>query len=182
MAQQTICEAVALFPSANQLHTAIAQLRARGFERSQLRVMAMRSTVDLSLAQIHDHVEEVTDDPKARQVIDAASGPAIESKHHMTAGLAYVAAIAAVAGAFAATGSFLVAVIAAMIGGGTGGVIGRLVSSLWSKQRTRQQEEQLNRSAALLWVRTRDGEAEKKACSILARSGGVNVHVHSIIA
>ena len=65
--------------------------------------------------------------------------------------------------------------------GGVGG-LGALLGKLYGQGQENFIREQLDRGGVLLWVRTPDPEAERKACDILGRHAAHDVHVHEIPA
>jgi hypothetical protein len=96
--------------------------------------------------------------------------------------LMYVGATAA-AGAIVVSGGTLAAAIAAVaLGGGAGGLIGSILAKWIGDHHAHYLQEQMDHGGLLLWVRTRDVDAERRAVEILKKHSGRDVHLHALPA
>lgn len=153
-----IREAVASFPDRRHFHRAVANLRAAGFETSDLSVLAS-----------HDSLA-------------AAGEPANPEGKLLPPGLAdeikYVAPLT-VAGIILLSGGPIAATVAALVGAGLGGAaLKELFDDYTAPRHAQDFEAALRAGAALLWVRCEDSERELTATRILEEAGGRQVHVH----
>ena len=67
-------------------------------------------------------------------------------------------------------------------GAGQRGSIGTLLTHWMDKRHAEWLEDQLDRGGILLWVRTPDTAAERKALEVLTRYSAHDVHVHGVPA
>lgn len=80
----------------------------------------------------------------------------------------------------ASGGTLLGGVAIAAIAGGAGTTLGAALAEIVGHEHAKHLNEHLNRGGLLLWVRTRDVEAEKKAVDVLRRHSGQDVHLHPL--
>jgi hypothetical protein len=181
-AAPAIREAVGVFDSAGKLEEAIDELLSSGFDRADLSLLAAEETVDRKLGHKYRRVAELEDDssvPRASYVSTESIG---DAEGGLIAGLMYVGATVA-AGAVVVTGGTLaLAISAAAVAGGVGGLLGSILADWVGDRHARRLEEQLDHGGLLLWVRTWTPDDEKRARAILARHSGQDVHVHALPA
>jgi hypothetical protein len=151
-------EAVASFPDREHFRRAVSELRAAGFETSDLSVLAS-----------HDSLAAA----------DAAIGAPPEA---LPAGLSdeikYIAPLT-VAGIVLLSGGPIAAIVAALVGAGLGGAaLKELFDDYTAPRHSTNFAAALRAGAALLWVRCEDPDRELTATRILDEAGGRHVHVH----
>ena len=152
-------EAVASFPDREHFHRAVSNLRAAGFDTSDLSVLASHD----SLAAAHEPPE-----PGRRRVMPAGLSDEIK----------YIAPLT-VAGIILLSAGPITATVAALVGAGLGGAaLKELFDDYTAPRHAEDFAAALQAGAALLWVRCEDSERELTATRILEEAGGRHVHVH----
>jgi hypothetical protein len=176
MTDQMVREAVAVFADPARLQSAADELMVNGFDRSLLSMMPPNRDIERRFGP-HWRIEQVADDPATSRVGLIGSTSRSEGRGAMVGGLGYLGACVA-AGIAIASGAVipLVAAVAATAGAG-GGALGTLLGRSYDSRYTQWLGQQQRRGGILLWVRTPDAEAEKRACEILTRNGGSGVHI-----
>jgi hypothetical protein len=176
MADQMVREAVAAFADPAHLQSAADELMVNGFDRSLLSMMPPNREIERRFG-LNWRVEQVADDPATPRVGIIGPDSRAQGRGLAAGGLGYLGACVA-AGITIASGAVLplVAAMAAVAGAG-GGAIGTLLGRSYDTRYTQWLGQQQRRGGILLWVRTADAEAEKRACAILARNGGSGVHI-----
>jgi hypothetical protein len=177
---ETLREAVGTFASASDLQAAIDELLDSGFHRAELSLLAGEDAVNEQLDGHYASVAAIADDsstPRTAYVSPEAIG---DAQGGVVGGLAYAGAIVA-AGAVAVSGGTIAAtIVAATLLGGAGGVVGSILAKWLGDNHAHYLKTQLDRGGLLLWVRTRDAEAEERATDILRRHSSRDVHVHAL--
>lgn len=177
---ETIREAVGVFHDPDAMEKAIAELEAKGFDRSEISLLARDETVEEKLGHRYEKVEELKDSPETprRAYVDKTS--ITEAGSGMVGGLFYVGAVAA-AGATVATGGSLLAVLGATLAaGGAGGAIGGILAKTLGDKESEELAAQLERGGLLLWVKLRDAEQGETALSVLRGNGADYAEVHRL--
>jgi hypothetical protein len=150
-----IREAVASFPDREHFRTAVRNLLAAGFDRTDLSVLASHEP----LAAAEEDRDELI-----------AAGLSGEIK--------YVAPLT-VAGIILLSAGPVAAAIAAAIGAGIGGAaLKELLDDYTAAPHREAFTAALEAGAVLLWVRCADSELELRASRILEEAGGNHVHIH----
>lgn len=179
---EAVREAVGVFHDPETLQEAIDELLSSGFNRAELSLLASEQTVDKRLGHQYRKVAELEDDATVPREAYISTESIGDAEGGLIGGLFYVGATVA-AGAIVATGGSLAAAIgAAALAGGAGGLIGSVLAILVGDHHAQHLQEQLNHGGLLLWVRTWDGEREKRAVDILTRHSGRDVRVHTLPA
>jgi hypothetical protein len=151
-------EAVASFPDREHFHRAVSNLRAAGFDTSDLSVLAS-----------HDSLAAAREPPEPGKSV-VPPGLSDEIK--------YIAPLT-VAGIILVSGGPIAATVAALVGAGLGGAaLKELFDDYTAPRHAEDFEAALRAGAALLWVRCEDSERELTATRILEEAGGRHVHVH----
>ena len=176
----TIREVVAAFDGREALDNAIEDLQSHGFDRSQLSLLASRSTVE---EQLHHHLEdthELEDDPAAprseplaRDDVNNVTRVAVAAPSAFAALTAASAAAALTAG----TGGIAIAAIAA--GGGIG-ALGAFLAKKYNDYVAADLQTQVEHGGILLWVSVRDHRQEEQARRLLARHAKGEIRAHDI--
>lgn len=182
MASTGIREAVAVFHDADGLRAAADELMINGFDRSDLSILAGHKEVERKLGHMYEKVTEIEDEPRVATQAYIGTDSLTEAKAFAIGGLFFVGAMSAMGAIVASGGTLAVALIGAATAGGAGGVIGAFLARFLGDRHAKFLEDQLNRGGILMWVRTRDAEHEAKACDILSRASGMDVHVHDMPA
>lgn len=179
---QTVREAIGVVHDPEAFLTAVDELLSAGFDRADLNLLAGERAIQQKLGHAYQQVQELEDDATVPRVAFVGPRSLALGRIGITAGLAYIGAVAA-AGAVVASGGTLAATIAAAaIAGGSGGLLGSVGARLLGRERAEAVTEQLDRGGLLLWVHCRDGAHEQRAIEILTRHGADDVHVHDLPA
>jgi hypothetical protein len=151
-------EAVASFPDRDHFHRAVSNLRAAGFETSDLSVLAS-----------HDSLAAAGEpDGSVPKIVPAGLSDEIK----------YIAPLT-VAGIILLSGGPIAATVAALVAAGLGGAaLKELFDDYTAPRHSEDFAAALQAGAALLWVRCEDVERELTATRILEEAGGRHVHVH----
>ncbi len=177
----TVREAVAIFDDAEKLETAISDLQSHGFDRSEISFLA-REGMTGHIAQDYRDTHHAADDPNAQREAVLSDTDLRQSRTLGTSLAATLAAFAAAGFTVATGGAAALAAGAAAAAGGGVGVIGALLGQAAGKGESNFLQEQVDRGGVLVWVRTRDPAAERRACDILRRHSAHDVHIHDIAA
>jgi hypothetical protein len=175
MEDPSIREAVAVFDDPERLESAVSELQSKGIARSELSVLAPASLTGHRLGDLRREAEDPTA-PREPVVSDT------DLRQGRVLGTSLAAAIAALAaaGISVATGGVAAATIAAAaVAAGGVGAAGALFGRILADDQTSFLEEQLARGGVLLWVRTRDVAAERRALEVLRRYSAY-VYLHEL--
>jgi hypothetical protein len=175
-----IREAVGVFHAWQNLQAAVDELQLRGFDRSEISLLAGEEAVEAKLGHVYRRVGELADDPAVPRVAFVGRDSMVEGKASAIGTLGYVGAVAAVGAVVASGGTLAWTIIAGVAAGGGGAAIGSLFARMLGRGRAANLERQLDKGGLLLWVRTRDADHERRATEILAKHGADDVHVHAI--
>jgi len=176
----TIREAVGVFTSPETLQEAIDELMSSGFDRADLSLLAAEKTVEQKLGHKYQKVADLEDNATVPRCCYVSIESVGDAEGGVIGGLTYIGATAA---AVVATGGTLaIAIAAAAVAGGAGGVLGSILAKWIGDRHARHLQEQLDHGGLLLWARTRNAEDEKRAVDILSKHSGRDVHVHTVPA
>jgi hypothetical protein len=178
--QSTVREAVGVFGDQNSYQNAIDELLLSGFSRPDLSFLASEHTVKKKLGHEYEKVKDAEDDPKIPRKAYVAKESIGDAEGSLFGGLLYIGAMAATGIVVASGGTMAAALTAAVLAGGTGGVIGGYLAHLVGKHHADLLQEQLDHGGLLLWVNLRDKNHETRAIEILKKHSGKDVHVHDI--
>jgi len=176
---QPFREIVGIFHLADDLQDAVDELLSCGFDRAELSLLAGEHAVREKLGSRYTKVSGLADNPETPRmayVSDEALGWAEGS---LISGLLYVGATVAAGAVLVSGGSLAVAIAAAALSGGTGGLIGSILARWVGHQHAHYLEDQLEKGGLLLWVRVWDVADCERAIRILRKHCGENVHVHT---
>lgn len=173
----TVREAVAVFDDLADLDEAVRELRAAGFAKEDINILAGLETVEKKLGRRFRRIEELEDDPSAPRVVFEPLEELEEREKTVSSSLTLLPTLIA-AGTVVASGG---ALAAAIVGTAVAGAVLATVLTHWmDERRARWLQEQLERGGILLWVRTPDEAAERRAIAILSRHSTHDVHLHEI--
>jgi len=178
--QSTHTEAVAVFSDSKTLQAAIDDLLSHGFNRADISLLAGEEAVDAKLGHVYLKTEELEDDPNVPTVAYVSKEAIGDAEGALVGGLVYVGAVAAIGAVVASGGTLAVVLTAAVLAGGTGGLIGAALASLVGERHAHHIQEQLDHGGLLLWVRTWDKDHEARAVDVLSRYSAHDVHVHEL--
>jgi outer membrane lipoprotein SlyB len=174
---RTVREAVAVFEDWSSLETAVDELLEAGFAKEDISLLAGHDTVVAKLGHMYERVEELEDDPNVPRTAFVSS-KAIGRREDMVIGSLTVLPALLAAGVVVASAGAVAAAIAgtAVAGAAIGTALAR-----WMDQRhATWLQEQMDRGGILLWVRTPDTAAERRALGILTGHSVHDVHIHEI--
>jgi hypothetical protein len=170
-------EAVAVFDNVSELDAAVEELRRAGFRRSDISLLATEHAVQKKLGHRYERVEELEDEPEAPRVTYRTPAALGESEDILIGSLTYLPAVVAAGTVVASAGIVAAAVTGTAL---AGALIGTVLAHWLGKQHAEHLQEQLERGGLLLWVRTPDEAAERRALTILTRHSAHDVHVHQL--
>jgi hypothetical protein len=98
----------------------------------------------------------------------------------MVAVLVYAGATIAAGAVVISGGTIVAAIVAATIAGGAGGIVGSVLARWLGNRHADYLQMQIDRGGLLLWVHTRNAEAELRAVDILTKHSSRDVHVHTL--
>jgi hypothetical protein len=175
--QTAVTEAVAVFHDVSDLDAAVEELRAAGFDRDDISLLATEQAVNRKLGHRYERVEELEDDPAAPRVAYRTRTSLGESEDRLIGSLTYLPAVVAAGTVVASAGVVAAAVTGTAI---AGALIGTVLSHWLDKSHAEHLQEQLDRGGLLLWVRTPDPETQQRALAILTRHSAHDVHIHRL--
>jgi hypothetical protein len=173
----TVREAVAVFDDVSDLDAAVEELRQAGFERDAISLLATEHAVQKKLGHRYQRVEELEDEPDAPRVTYRTPAALGESEDMLIGSLTYLPAVVAAGTVVASAGIVAAAVTGTAL---AGALIGTVLARWIDKQHAELLQEQLDRGGLLLWVRTPDAAAERRALAILTRHSAHDVHIHEL--
>ena len=177
--REVVSEAVAVFHDVSKLDAAVEELRAAGFNKHDISLLATEQAVSRKLGHRYERVEELEDDPAAPRVAYRTRASLGDSEDRLIGSLTYLPAVVAAGTVVASAGIVAAAVTGTAI---AGTLIGTVLAHWLDKSHAEHLQEQLDRGGLLLWVRTPDAEAERRALAILRRHSAHDVHVHQLPA
>lgn len=175
-AHQGADEVVGLFRSADKLESAISALTSAGWDRSELSLLAQKSTFDAEPAA--SNTERAADDPGTPRAAVVSGTDMRQGRTLATSLVGIIAAFAATGATIATGGTALAAVIGAAAAGGGAAAAVEAIGQWAGGSRSDFLHEQVERGGILLWVMLRHPDREAAAREILLRHGAEDVHVH----
>jgi predicted phage tail protein len=176
-----IREAIGIFFDARNLHDAMDELEASGFDHRDIGLLAGEHTVRQALGDLYREAQpaenEGTDGPRMAFVRKESLGDGFRA----WAGSLFFAGTtvgmgAAVASAGVLGGALLAAAAGVAAVGAVGGVLGMIIH----QSDAEYLEEQVDEGHLLLFVRTRDADHERRAMEILNKHSGTDVRIHEV--
>jgi hypothetical protein len=174
-----VTEAVAVFHDVSELDAAVEELRAAGFDKDDISLLATEEAVNRKLGHRYERVEELEDEPAVPRVAYRTRASLGESEDRLIGSLTYLPAVVAAGTVVASAGVVAAAVTGTAI---AGALIGTVLSHWLDKSHAEHLQEQLDHGGLLLWVRTPDPETQQRALAILARHSAHDVHLHRLPA
>jgi hypothetical protein len=170
-------EAVGVFDSANDLQSTIEELLSSGFRRADLNLLAGDDAVHEKLSGGFVEFPAVANDPDLSRTAYLSREAIGDAQGGIVGGLVYAKAAVGIGALVIAGGLILAATVAATSVGEAGGIIGRLFAKWLGDTHAQYLQRQLDRGGLLLWVRTRDANAEDRAVNIMKRHASPGFHV-----
>jgi hypothetical protein len=178
-AKAVVTEAVAVFDDVRALDAAVDELRQAGFGRNDISLLATEDAVARKLGHRYERVEELEDDPRAPRTAYRTRATIGDSEDMIVGSLTYLPAVVAAGTVVASAGVVAAAVTGTAI---AGALIGTVLARWLDQHHAEHLQEQLDRGGLLLWVRTPDDDAERRALDILRRHSAHDVHIHQLPA
>ena len=173
-------EAVAVFTIADDLQAAVDELLSSGFHRAELSLLAGEDTLNEKLGRDFANVRDLEDDPSAPRSAYISPEAIGDAQGGIVGALMYAGATAAAGAMFVSGGTILGALVVATVVGGAGGIVGTLLAKWLGDHHGRYLQAQIDHGGLLLWVRTKDTEAQVRALDILRRHSSRDVHIHTM--
>jgi hypothetical protein len=177
-----IREMVAAFDSREALDQAIEELQSHGFDRSQLSLLASRSTVEEQLRHRLEDTHELEEEPNAPRTQPVARDDVNNAAAVAIGTPAALAALIAGGAAAALTGGVAGIAIAALAAGGGVGALGGYLAKKYDDHFAADLQAQVERGGILLWVQVRDPAQEDEARTLLAHHAKGEIRAHDIAA
>jgi hypothetical protein len=174
-----VTEAVAVFEDVADLDAAVEKLKQAGFKKEEISLLATEAAVAKKLGHRYERVEELEDDPQAPREAYKTRASIGDSEGMIVGSLTYLPAVVAAGTVVASAGVVAAAVTGTAI---AGALIGTVLARWLDKHHAEHLQEQLDRGGLLLWVRTPDEDAERRALAILTRYSAHDVHIHKLPA
>lgn len=172
-------EAVAVFDEVGELDAAVEDLLKSGFKRADMSLLASDEAVAKKLGHRYERVEELEDEPDAPRIAYRARASIGDSDDVIVGTLTYLPAVVAAGTVVASEGVVAAAITGTAI---AGALIGSVLTRWLDKHHAEQLQEQLDHGGLLLWVRTPDQSAQRRAVEILTRHSAHDVHIHQLPA
>jgi hypothetical protein len=177
----SIREAVAVFHDPKALQEAVSDLQGHGFDRAEISFIA-REGFSGQVAEDYREAGEVKDKPDVAREAPTDETDIRQRRTLEISMAATIAAFAAVGFTVLSGGATAVAAGVGVVAAGGVGGLGALLGRLYGQGQERYVREQIDRGGVLLWVRTKDAEAERRALDVLRRHAAVDAHVHEVPA
>lgn len=172
-------EAVAVIEDVSSLESAVDDLLAAGFARADVSLLAGHDTVSRKLGHMYRRVEELEDDPRAPRTAFVSTKSLGRREDIVISSLTYLPTLLAAGVVVASAGAVAAALAGTAV---TGALIGTALAHWMDRRHADWLQEQLDRGGLLLWVRTPDEAAERRALEVLTRYSAHDVHIHEIPA
>ena len=176
----SIREAVGVFANERDLQAAIDELLSSGFHRADLSLLASEEAVKAKLGSFAD-IRDVEDHPAVPRTAYVSPEAIGDAQGGIVSGLVYAGATAAAGTVLVSGGAIVAALVAATLVGGAGGIVGALLAKWLGDNHAQYLRTQVDHGGLLLWVRTKDANAEDRAIGALKRHSAQDVHVHAVL-
>jgi hypothetical protein len=166
-----------VFHDVSDLDAAVEELREAGFDKADISLLASEHSVEKKLGHRYERVEELEDEPEVPRVAYRTRSSLGESDDMIVGSLTYLPAVVAAGVVVASAGVVAAAVTGTAI---AGALIGTVLTRWLDKSHAEHLQEQLDHGGLLLWVRTADENAERRALHILTQHSAHDVHIHDL--
>jgi hypothetical protein len=173
-----IPEAVGVFDTFETLQTAFYDLRAVGFSRYDISLLADENVLKEKLGQSYWRSDHVEDDPRAPRAAFVSEEAIGELEGAIAGGFFFLGSYIAMAAMLTPASTLAASIAAIAIGGSPAAVIGAILARRVGQHHKEYYATQIKHGGILLWVRVADKEKEKLAVKIMKGHSGRDVHVH----
>ena len=180
--REGLCEVVGVFHAADDFEAAIEELLSSGFDRAQLSLLASERAIEDKLEHRYRSVAELADDPTTPRTAYVSTAAVGDAQGALIGGLTYVGATSAIGAVVMSGGALAATLIAAVVAGGAGTLLGSILARLVGRHHAEDLNEHIERGGLLLWVRAWEPADEPLAISVLRKHGGRDVHSHACLA
>ena len=171
-----VCEVVGIFHTTDDLELAVEELLSSGFDRAELSLLAGEVAVAKKLGGYYRPAGEMADDPAVPRAVFVSTAAIGDAEGGLIGGLAYLGATVAVGAVVMSGGALAVTIAAAILAGGTGGLIGSALARWVGNHHAAYLREQIENGGLLLWVRAWNESDEKRALEIVSKHAADKVH------
>ena len=176
------CEVVGVFHTPDDLESAIDELLSSGFDRAELSLLASEDAVATKLGGYYRAADEMADDPAVPRSFFVSSAAIGDAEGGLIGGLAYLGATIAVGAVVMSGGALGATIAAAIIAGGTGGLLGSALAHWVGHHHAAYLRDQVENGGLLLWVRAWNESDEARALEIVTKHAADKVHSHGLCA
>ena len=180
--REGVCEVVGVFHATEDFEAAIDELLSSGFDRAQLSLLASERAIEDKLNYRYTRVAELADDPTVPRTAYVSTAAVGDAQGALIGGLTYVGATSAIGAVVMSGGALAATLIAAIVAGGAGTLLGSILARLVGQHHAANLNEHIEKGGLLLWVRAWELAEEALAISILRKHGGDDVHSHACLA
>jgi hypothetical protein len=166
-----------VFDDVANLDAAVEQLKQAGFKKDDISLLATEDAVARKLGHRYERVEELEDDPQAPRTAYKTRASIGDSEGMIVGSLTYLPPVVAAGTVVASAGVVAAAVTGTAI---AGALIGTVLARWLDQHHAEHLQEQLDRGGLLLWVRTPDEDAQRRALAVLTRHSAHDVHIHKL--
>lgn len=174
------CEVVGIFHTPEDLESAIDELLRSGFDRAELSLLASEAAVAEKLGGYFRPASDMADDPAVPRTAFVSTAAIGDAEGGLIGGLVYLGALVAVGAVVMSGGAMAAAITAAIVAGGTGGLIGSALARWVGHHHAAYLHSQIENGGLLLWVRAWSDSDEARAREIVANHAADMVHSRSI--
>jgi hypothetical protein len=178
---ESLREAVGVFANANDLQAAIDELLSSGFHRADLSLLAGEDAMNERLGGFVD-ARALEDDPAVPRSAYVSPEAIGDAQGGIVGALAYAGATVAAGAVVLSGGTIVAALVVATLAGGAGTLAGAVLGKWIGEHHGRYLQTQIDHGGLLLWVRTRNAQAEKRALQILKMHSARDAHVHTLVS
>ena len=175
-----VCEVVGVFHAPDDLESAIDELLSSGFHRAEVSLLASEQAVARKLSHHYRPANAMADDPAVPRAAFVSTAAIGDAEGGLIGGLAYLGATVAVGAVVMSGGALGATIAAAVLAGGTGGLIGSVLARWVGHHHADYLQRQIENGGLLLWVRARNGSDEARALEIMGRHAADKVHAHGL--
>ena len=177
-----VCQVVGVFHTAEALEDTIDELLSSGFDRAQLSLLSSAHAVEDKLDHRYRRVTELADDPSMPRTAYISTAAVGDAQGALIGGLTYIGATAAIGAVVMSGGALGATLIAAVVAGGAGTLLGSFLARLVGQHHADYLHDQIEAGGLLLWVRAWEAADEALAISILRKHAGDDVRSHACLA
>ena len=179
---KTVREATAVFSAEDELRDVIDELKSAGFDHAEVSVLPPRDVVEKKVGHELRSTKDAQSDPDVPRTVPLDMGSFGAAQGALFGIPVYIGAVVSIIVVASGGGSLANIVMAALIGGTFGGLLGFVLASWFRTRHSRHIKDQIERGGLLLWVHIRDKKHEERAKEILSRHPAQDVRVQEVAA